>query len=764
MYKVKKCLSVMLIISLFMTTATGCSTILRADATSYPLPPALTQQEVLDYYAKAMDYDTVVSRNIKKDVTQYELHEVTDPTKLLVVKEALNKTEGYLGNDKYIVGSKDRRYLNESLYNYVKATLNDKIIVNTGEEPVIKQALGYYFVDVNYVIGAAPIGTFNKKLSLIGTNGGFVRSDLTGEDSIDAHFLQKAQKELTKYFKENSMNSKATFNAKNGTFSITGDGSSVDSYDYTKTTIIDEDTSGEDLSDTIQSGNDAEISDSDLLLPKTDSKSKDKDNKDSKDTEDEDKNNNDKSDKTGDELVNETSDNAEDENDDTIDSNEVTLDDENDILEIDEQVTEEIDNAIKTVELDPRVKSSYKARNTGLNLQLFNKVAGYGDEKAYIPKLSLIYSAPTGTDGISGIGLYPSGGLGLTLFGYDRKNLSGNCTMRYVYKEDLTDPNKLTCTNIYVYNYEINSGFSVSGDSLIPEFLSKEFNILLDRADRAVTNCDITGLSNGTIFNDVGMAVLEGYTEEYSNVLRQISKICRIVSRDIKRNAYLVEIESFRQEGAESADVYASYKDTVYAVIEQSGSKFIITDWMIMNRQLVTEPDISPDEATAKRIVALGLTGEVGEIEKGYAKKLVSDLYKASTYRLLNGPSTTKDGTTIEKGMYDCFNNNVEMLSSTEKEAINSRIRELLVKYGTGTSAEMLGTITEWIGGASNQIEFTTEELIRYSGKEDGVYLRCYYLISCIEDKWVIDDIQILDKNDISGEELNTIYNRLSSN
>ena len=112
--------------------------------------------------------------------------------------------------------------------------------------------------------------------------------------------------------------------------------------------------------------------------------------------------------------------------------------------------------------------------------------------------------------------------------------------------------------------------------------------------------------------------------------------------------------------------------------------------------------------------------------------------------------------------MYDCFNDDTEMLSADKLEELNSRIRSLLVKHGTNVSATHTGVITEWIGGSNNQIEFTTEEIITYNGMDDGVYLKCYYLLSNMSDKWVIDDIQIIEQEDVSGSELASLVDRIS--
>ena len=437
------------------------------------------------------------------------------------------------------------------------------------------------------------------------------------------------------------------------------------------------------------------------------------------------------------------------------------------LVGIPEEEDEEEDNIVK-----PNTNGGIEPRKSVIDLSLFARVVGYGTYTAYVPELSEIYNIPElAKDGanegvINGIGLYPSGAFGMTNFGFNRNNLTGTCTLRYVFKEDLVNPDRLSCTNIYVKYYEITTGFNANFDSLIPNFLMEQFKTIVERADRVITNQDITGLMKGSVFGDIGMAVLTGYSSKSGNVLRQISSLRRIISRNIANNSYLVEIESYRQEGNKDADIYATYKDTIYAVIEQEGSEFIITDWITMNRQLFVEPDIDPDAATAKRIVSLGLTSEPTEETKNAAEKLLDELYTASSYRILYGPQQLDDGTTIERGMYDCFDSNVGMLSSTKKEEINNTLRKLLIKYGTTTGATMDGVITSLIGGSTNQnqVEFTTEEVIQYQGRSSGIYMSCYYLMSCMEDVWVIDDIQILGNGpeELTGEGLASVVHRIT--
>jgi hypothetical protein len=111
--------------------------------------------------------------------------------------------------------------------------------------------------------------------------------------------------------------------------------------------------------------------------------------------------------------------------------------------------------------------------------------------------------------------------------------------------------------------------------------------------------------------------------------------------------------------------------------------------------------------------------------------------------------------------MYDCFDSDTTMLSSDEYEYMNSLLRNKLIKYGTSTPATMTGTVTSWIGGYDNQAEFMTEELITYSGTNTGYYAQVYYLVSKMNDVWVIDERTVIDDREVTGSDLDSIKSRL---
>ena len=689
----RRIISLSLAAALGMSTLTGCgSTIAGVDPKSVPMQPELTQQEVLDYYAKQLDYDTVIARNADPDINIYETFKVPEGSdRYNEVKEFLEETQNVLAKKEYGGTNSDRQHLPEDLYHYLKCLLNEKALSKTGTISNMERALGYYFVDVEYDLYPANIGEFTPAVTLVPMNGALRYLPENDVNEVNNDYIEAVIKRMNKYFNENNINAKAEYNSNDKYFSFS---------------VLDE--SAIDFTDTTANETTQVVD----TAP---------------------------ADNTG------GSETAED----TTEATETT------------ETTETTEVEYSNTQVIPQYKENYVLRQLPYDINLVGAVAGSGSYTSYVPRdLSYVYNLPD-NDGIAGYALYPAGTMGLADFGFSQSKMDGTCTIRYLFMEDLEDPSKLQCTNAYVLHYNVKTGFSANNDNVIPTFLETEFKTLIDRADRAMVNVDITGLMAGNVFNDIGMGVLCGYQANYANVLKQVSTLRRIISRDMSNNSYLVEIESYRTEGAKSADLYPSYKDQVYAVIEQEGSKFVISDWMIMDRNLQVEPDIDPHKSTEKRIVSLGLTGEVSDETKEAAKTLMNDLYTSSTHRMVTGPYE-RDGVKYKRGMYDCFNSDPAMLPSTEREAFNSELRSLLVKYGPEIKSPMVGHITEFLGGTTNQVEFITEELITYQGRTSGMYRTCYYLISCMRDTWVIDDVQVMSLEEVSGEALNSIKGRFT--
>lgn len=656
------------------STFTGCKSTFGKSAKEVQLSPQLTESELVDYYAKALSFDTIVSKNLDVDKITYETVDVGEEQSAILT-QLVEQIEVELGKMTYTYNEELSKTLSETTFHYIKALLNDKKIENS-KISAISQALGYYFVDVEYEVSSRSIGSIKPSATLLGLNGSFTQ-DYLGNDSVNTTYINIAVNNLSKYYSTNKLNKSISFNPSDSSLSMGG----VD-------------------------------------IPAL-------------------------------KVSNTTIENKE------------------------EVQKEEVDTGVSTPGDDKKeekpVATQSKDRAPKIDTREFNKLAGSStSDSAYMPRLDLVYTAPGSEGKIGGIGIYPSGDGGLRKFGYDRTQTTGTMTLRYVFKSDVEDRNTIYGINIYPVMYELQSGFSANTDTItVPDFLMQEFEKLLDRSDRAIANTDLSALMSGRIYSDSGVGILAGYTSKYTNLLRNISTIRRIISRDMENNSYLIEVETVRQEGAKGADSYGTYRDKSYVTIEQIGEEFIITDSVTMLRQMTTEPDIDPDSSNTKRLIALNLAGEVPEGSKKEIEGLLDEWYKAGTARILTGPQEVKiNGEKLElaRGMYDVFNQDASMLPSDELEYLNSKFRQLLVKHGVNVESTYNGIITEWIGGNENQAEFMTEEIIDYGKKYAARYLQTYYLVSNHNGKWVIDDIKIVESVDKSSDELSQIIERIANN
>lgn len=702
MYKKVRVVGVILVT---LSLLTGCFRFGKVNVESLPLVPSLSEKEIIDYYKEALEFDAIVSRNIDIKEVSYETRPVEEDGEMEdILKNITRRVEGILKRMQY--SDSDRDLIDESIFHYIKASLDDRKLVD-GKIVRMEEALGHYFVDIDYNIYPRTIGYAKPQSTLIGLHGAFTRNYLD-EDFVDNTYVKKGIETLNKYYVENNINKYLVYHEEEERISASGDAI----IDFTKTII-------EDIDYT----------------------------------------------KNKDRLIRTTID--PDEADGEIDESHVEAAE--DILEVGESDVEAIDDEENIEEGQESVGTHDIDRINRfpvLNTREFNNIAGSSlTQSAYIPNLEMIYAIPSSDGTIGGMGIYPSGVGGLRRFGYDRSEIRGNIRLRYVFKSNIGDPKDLKVSNIYII--ESNLVFDVGEDIdpvIIPEFLEEELEKLLERSDRALINNDVVALTSGDIYSDIGMAILNGYRLRYINTSRYISKLRRVVMRDVINNAYLLEVDNILQEGAKNADTYAVYRDVNYIAVEQVGDKFVITDFINASRAMNKEPTINPDSAIIKRLAALNLAGEVPEKSKEDIGVLLNDLYTASTHRVLRGQSEVTVGdkvTMLEKGMYDCFNSDTSLLADTKKEYMNATLRELLVRQGVDTKATYNGVITEWIGGANNQAELITEEIIEYKGKNKGHYLQTYYLVSNINGDWVIDDMKIIESEDKTGEALKQVINRI---
>lgn len=571
---------------LVVTSLAGCSTVEKL-----PLVPALSEKEVVDYYKTALEYETVSTRTNKVNEVTYEKTDVNNETKNMLV-EKMGAIEGLLCRNEVTVVDG----MSPNIHRYIKYMIDDKIL-SRKEVTSVTEALGHYFVDVQYNVSPLATGQFNSNIGYLGINGGYVENMISGAVSVDQGFMMIADREVNEYLVANPL------------YSYSGVG-------------------------------------------------------------------------------------------------------------------------VEGTRAHPK------------DVNLYNKVAGMSTAStAAMPNLWDIYGN-VNMAGLSGYGLYPQGGFTLGTFGYDRSKLGGSAVLRYVFKKDLMDPTKIEFKNVYLVKMDTDQKPNIDDSAVIPDFIQTEVEKIVERADRAISNNDVTALISGNIYTDIGAGVLYGQMHKFCNGRRHMTNVERVVGRD--NHKYLAEIEITEQVGAKDASTVGTYIHKGYVVVQQVDTEFKITDYAITSTEMVKEPQIESDNTILKRLAALNLAGEVTDEAKEGITELMAKLYKGSTDRMLDQ-------------MYECFDTDTKLLSSTHREYLNSQLRGWLTKLGVDTPATYMGTVSQWIGGADDQVEFFTTELIAYEGKNKGLYMQNYYLVSCYADKWVIDEMKVVESKDVSGDELNNI-------
>ena len=747
---------------------TGCSSFISEDVKSYPLASTMTSAELVDYYAQALKYDSIVSRNVDVHEAKYEMKDI-EGAKSEKLKDLTSQCEAILGKNEYTPTEDSVKLVSNDTFNYIKGSLDNEVLTG-GKVQNIQGALGYYFVDVKYDVTSKTPGTFKDVVNLIGLDGAFTK-DYKDRYSINTAYLTTVVKQLNEYYYKNNINKCAVFDSNINTIKILDNTAP----EYTDNIIDDYDSFEDSDSDTYTAPGDEGEQDDTLSDIGTDSS----------------------------------------------DSDEVTSDDSNESsdeyavepLSLDDETAGEVDNskskdkssvkvkkATKSSDKsdadskksdkksDKKSKKSTKKSATGsdalpdgsnytivtpesrrlqLDTKLINKTTGSSTTGiADMPELDDVYVKPSEEGTISGYGIYPAGDDGLKTFGFDRSKLSGSVTLRYVFKDDESGTGDILGSNIYIQSEEITNGVNVSSNNvLVPEFLRSQLEQIVERADRVQANNDLAGLMSGNVYEDIGVGVLRGYKSKNTGISKHMSTIRQIINRDTANNSYLLEVETTTIEGAKDVDSYGTYKDISYVVVQQQGDKFIITDWCRVSRTIAAEPPIDPESNVQKRLIALNLAGSISDDSKDSIKSLLSNLYTAGTNRLLRGPEEIKvDGETktLEKGMYDCFASDTSILSADELEYENSLLRDILTKHGTDISSIYSGTVTEWIGGYEDQAEFTTEELVSYDGLNSGYYMQVYYLAQIVNDEWVIAERTVLDSYDVDdAEQLDAIKERV---
>lgn len=704
----------------------GVEDIINADPVGFA-----NEADIRDYYIDELLYDSVVYRTTEVKTNDYELQTLEDPEKEAEVREAIERIQDILSEDEYEIDKKtnDSKLISAKDFDYIKANIDGYALTN-GKIDDIKTALGYYFVDVTFDAKPQSTGTFLPCSDLLGVNGAWKHLSNTIYD-LDTGFVNIAITLLNKYYYLNELDRLAVwdkedqvikiYNSENNIFKVevnldTDDGeASVLTLDPNQlasgglTSPGDNQING--ASDTSGSGETSTGDAGSTTTSETTTGSSDKGKK-----------------STAQKTTKES------------------------VLG-DEYIPDIPSNSVLDADSDRRIK---------LDINLINEQVGSSTkESAFLPDLNLIYEKPSKDGDICGFGIYPEGANALRIFDYDRSKLTGKVTLSFTFKDQIENAGvELVKKNMYVKTIDITTGFNASDSKITVNKATNDYlTETVERMDRVEANGDIGAMMTNKLYEDKGYATLAAFKKNCSYQNKRVSTIKNILATNTANKAYLLEIETTIEDMANGGEAYGTFKDKSYVVVQLMGANWLITDSIRISRETLREPEIEPDSAAVKRLLAMNIYGAVPEDTKPAILSMMNDFYASAT-----ALRASADPDNQLSGLNALINSNESIISADDKRYIIDTLASKLTAHGMNRSV-LTGSVIDWMGGSEKQVEFETEELILYSDRDEGYYMRVHYVVSKQDSdgKWVIDE-RTVAKNDgytVNGEMLEAIRGRL---
>lgn len=166
----------------------GCSS--RPDFAKLDDVQELTQQEVIDYYAKQMSYDNIVERAADKTV-DIQYNSVPENMQGILSDAAKKILDLQQSNNGYAAD------MSTDMHEYIKLTLDDMVLTNTVVKN-LRETDGYYFITAESDVKPNQTGTFKDEANYVGIDGVIIE-DYKGNPMIDSGFLKVALDKVNAY-------------------------------------------------------------------------------------------------------------------------------------------------------------------------------------------------------------------------------------------------------------------------------------------------------------------------------------------------------------------------------------------------------------------------------------------------------------------------------------------------------------------------------------------------------------------------------------
>ena len=732
----KRCLSLAVLSSLLVT---GCSSF---DYSKIQYQPFLTRQEVVDYYANQMSYDSIVKRTAVR-TNKIEWNKVPEDIQDKLWQETTKVLTTYQLNDGY--EGEMTRYVHDNL----KLTLDDLVLSapDGGFSYTEAESRGYYFVTVYFTTQLNTQGSLKGEANYIGVNGAIIDGTSDGVEEVpvlDTNFMNASLAKINEYRVKNHLDPYPDYGSAFTNNAVEQVQEQQDTSDAEGNAIVEntEDSiSNEEVINQTAIPNKKYIASSLIFVNsrKTASSMAKKRKPVTNQTEE-----------STTETVEESQleDSISSADTETMESSETEpLTDSALSTETENTGYSYVDNS------EDAINDSYanNVRQLLYDVKLFNKVVGSSHEQmACVPYVSMVYNPVEPQGSLSGYGIFSEGAYGLKDFGYDRtKYGTGTMKITFVFKQNPQRRDRFDYSYCYINEYKTNISLE-DKDVTQSSYIDGMLDVVIERADRAFSNKDSAGLMSKEIYepSDLGLRELE--LRNSSNVLAYMTK--RVKTLDRKNKEYLVELERTSELSPKGLGTTARYKDKYYAVIRQDGVEFKINDIVWVSRDIERIPEPNSDDSIIRRLTSLNLSGDVSE----QAKIDINDMFKKLSMGVnekRREDSVGEDGKPVY-GVYGRFDSDTSLLSTEKSEYLKSKLTTRLNRFGSDKNWNLNIRVAEWLGGYNDQVELETEELYTYEGLDKGIYVKNYYLVSHYGKEWVIDDIIAIEENEVSGAEL----------
>lgn len=378
----------------------------------------------------------------------------------------------------------------------------------------------------------------------------------------------------------------------------------------------------------------------------------------------------------------------------------------------------------------------------GHNVEMYNKVFGSSlSQIACMPDIEELIEVSSNNGKLGGYGIYNQGddiaaGSGKSDY---FSSATSKLTLRYVFScNELRDTCELQ--KIVVKNYELDAKLPIE-EAVVSEAVNKEISKVLDRADRAILNDDLGALASQKIFYNNRSAIYWGLYNKCTHITKRITSVDNFVGRQTSggENRYFIIADTYSAERVRGdGEQVAVYNDKYWMLLTLSGEtdEFVISDSVLVSRELVKEPENTSYDKYLNLIQALSVDGTITSETKKNLQEILNNLCS-----------------NMQNKDIDAINASIKRLnvvtSDYDLSKVVGQIESNIYARGKNKDIEVKQAVVNYITGNDVQVEAIVDEVIDYKDGY-GMYNSIYMMFNREDDVWSIQEIRFIESERLS--------------